>query len=220
MIAYRLAMLASLAVVGALGTTALATHTYAWQLMNLVVLFTAAIGFAGEILVGHLIGAGRLHEANRMVRRSLATGLEVSVLLAATAAATAPWTLRLFTHDAAIIESATSLLWLTVLLEPGRTCNIVVINALRATGDARFPVMVGAVSMLIVMAGGSWLLGLHFGWGLVGVWIAYTMDEWLRGLMMVARWWRHGWVPRASATRRRVLAQRRKLALEAVTKTG
>ena len=217
MIAYRLAMLASLAVVGALGTTALATHTYAWQLMNLVVLFTAAIGFAGEILVGHLIGAGRLHEANRMVKRSLGIGLVVSVLIAATAAATAPWTLRLFTHDAAIIESATSLLWLTVLLEPGRTCNIVVINALRATGDARFPVMVGAVSMLVVMAGGSWLLGLHFGWGLVGVWIAYTADEWLRGMMMVARWWRHGWVPRASATRRRVLAQRRALAMAART---
>jgi putative MATE family efflux protein len=211
MIAYRLAMLASLAVVGTLGTTALATHTYAWQLMNLVVLFTAAIGFAGEILVGHLVGAGQLHEANRMVRRSLGVGLVVAVLVATAAAATAPWTLRLFTHDAAIIESATALLWLTVLLEPGRTCNIVVINALRAAGDARFPVMVGAVSMLVVMAGGSWLLGVHFGWGLVGVWIAYAADEWLRGLIMVARWWKHGWVPRASAARRRVLAQRRAL---------
>jgi putative MATE family efflux protein len=220
MIAYRLAMLASLAVVGMLGTTALATHSYAWQLMNLIVLFTAAIGFAGEILVGHLIGAGRLHEAKRMVKRSLYTGLVVALLVATTVAATAPWTLRLFTHDQAIISSATTLLWLTVLLEPGRTCNIVVINALRASGDARFPVMVGAVSMLVVMAGGSWLLGLHFGWGLVGVWIAYAADEWLRGLMMVVRWWKHGWVPRASAARRRVLAQRRALSLAANESRG
>ena len=218
MIAYRVAMLASLAVVGTIGTTALATHTYAMQLMNLVVLFTAAIGFAGEILVGHLIGAGRLHEANRMVRRSLGLGLVVSVLIAAAAAATASWTLRLFTQDPAIIEAATTLLWLTVLLEPGRTCNIVVINALRAAGDARFPVMVGAVSMLVVMAGGSWLFGVHFGWGLVGVWIAYAADEWLRGLLMVARWWKPGWVPLASAARRRVLAQRRALATAAEKK--
>jgi len=214
MIAYRLAMLASLAVVGGLGTTALATHTYAWQLMNLIVLFTAAIGFAGEILVGHLIGAGRLHEASRMVRRSLAWGLGVSFVVATTTAATAPWTLHLFTHDPAIIEAATTLLWLTVLLEPGRTCNIVVINALRATGDARFPVLVGAVSMLVVMAGGSWLLCVHFGLGLVGVWIAYAADEWLRGLIMALRWWRHGWVPLARATRKRVLAQRWALAVQ------
>jgi len=218
MIAYRLAMLASLAVVGGIGTTALATHTYAWQLMNLIVLFTAAIGFAGEILVGHMIGAGRLHEASRMVRRSLATGLVVALLVAVTAAATAPWTLRLFTHDQAIIESATTLLWLTVLLEPGRTCNIVVINALRAAGDARFPVMVGAVSMLVVMAGGSWLFGVHFGWGLAGGWMAKRPDEWVGGRMMAVRWWKHGWVPKANATRRRVLAQRRALALAAATK--
>jgi len=103
---------------------------------------------------------------------------------------------------------------LTVLLEPGRTCNIVVINALRATGDARFPVMVGAVSMLVVMAGGSWLLGVHLGWGLVGVWIAYAADEWLRGLIMAVRWWRHGWVPLARGTRRRVLAQRWAMAVQ------
>jgi putative MATE family efflux protein len=214
MIAYRLAMLASLAVVGGLGTAALATHTYAQQLMNLVVLFTVAIGFAGEILVGHLVGGAQLHRASAMVRRSLAWGLGVSFLVATSVALSAPWTLRLFTHDPHIIAAATTLLWLTVLLEPGRTCNIVVISALRATGDARFPVLAGALSMLVVMAGGSWLLGVHFHLGLVGVWIAYAADEWLRGLVMATRWWRHGWVPAARSTRRRVLAQRWALALQ------
>lgn len=211
-IAYRLAMLASMAAVSGMGTAALATHTYASQVMTLIVLSTVAIGFAGEILVGHLVGAGDLHRANRMVKRSLATGLVVSLLLAIVAAATAPWTLRVFTNDADILAQAGTLLWLTVLLEPGRTCNIVVINALRATGDARFPVLVGAVSMLVVMAGGSWLLGVHFGLGLVGVWIAYAADEWVRGLIMAARWMRHGWVGAARRTRQRVLRQRRGLA--------
>ena len=209
MVAYRMAMLVSMAVVSGMGTLQLATHTYASQLMNLIVLFTVAVGFAGEILVGHQIGAGELHQANRMVRRSLGLGLAVSFVIATLAAATAPWTLQLFTRDPAIIASATTLLWITVLLEPGRTCNIVLINALRATGDARFPVMVGAVSMLVVMAGGSWLLGVHFKLGLVGVWIAYACDEWVRGLLMSARWFGHGWVGAARRTRHRVLRQRR-----------
>jgi Na+-driven multidrug efflux pump len=210
-IAYRLAMLSSMTVVSGIGTAALATHTYASQVTNLIVLFTVAIGFAGEILVGHMIGAGDLHKANRMVRRSLVLGLGVSFLVAVTVAVTSGWTLRLFTQDPDIIAEAGTLLWITVLLEPGRTCNIVVINALRATGDARFPVMVGAVSMLLVMAGGSWLLGVHYGLGLVGVWIAYAADEWLRGMIMVARWLSHGWVGAARRTRHRVLAQRRAL---------
>jgi Na+-driven multidrug efflux pump len=173
--------------------------------MNVVVLFSVSLGFASEILIGHLIGAGRLQEAHRLLRRSLLGGLLVSITMALLVALTAPWTLTLFTTDPQIIASATTLLWLTVLLEPGRTCNIVIINALRATGDARFPVAAGAASMLFVMAGGSWLLGVHFKLGLLGVWIAYSADEWLRGLAMAARWFGHGWVPAARATRRRVL---------------
>jgi Na+-driven multidrug efflux pump len=98
-----------------------------------------------------------------------------------------------------------------VLLEPGRTFNLVVINALRATGDARFPVVAGAASMVFVMAGGAWLLGDVMGLGLVGLWIAYAADEWVRGLTMCARWWRQGWVPAARATHRRITQQRQAL---------
>ena len=207
-IAYRLAMLGSMSVVAGMGTAALATHSYASQVMNMVVLFGVSLGFAGEIVVGHLIGAGELARADRMVRRNLLWGWGVSLAVALVAALTAPWTLRLFTHDAGIVASATILLWITVALEPGRTCNLVVINALRATGDARFPVMVGAVSMLVVMAGGSWLLGAKLGLGLPGVWSAYAADEWLRGLLMAWRWRRRGWIPSARAARRRVVRGR------------
>ena len=63
--------------------------------------------------------------------------------------------------------------------------------------------------MRFVMAGGSWLPGLHFKLGLVGVWIAYAVDEWLRGSTMAARWFWHGWLPAASrVTRRKVVRQR------------
>jgi Na+-driven multidrug efflux pump len=67
-------------------------------------------------------------------------------------------------------------------------------------------VAVGSVSMLIVLAGGSWLLGIHFGWGLPGLWIAYAADEWIRGLLMWRRWATLGWLPHARAVRRRLRA--------------
>jgi Na+-driven multidrug efflux pump len=198
-VAYRLAFMVSIAVVGTLGATALATHAYAMQIIGLVLLFGLSTGFAAEIVVGHLIGAGQLHAAHHLVRRALARGLAVSVGVALLAALLGPWLLRLFTQDEAIIRSASVLLWLTVLLEPGRTFNLVVINALRAAGDAKYPVRVGAISMLVVLAGGSWLLGIKLGWGLPGVWIAYAADEWLRGVLMWRRWARLRWVPYARA---------------------
>lgn len=207
-IAYRLAFMVSVAVAGTLGAQALATQAYAQQLMHFVLLFGLATGFAAEILVGHLIGAGQLHEAHRLVRRALARGLVVSVVVATAAALASPWLMQLFSSDPAVIAAGVTLMWLTVLLEPGRTFNLVVINALRATGDARYPVMVGAVSMLLVLAGGSWLLGIKLGLGLPGVWIAYAADEWIRGLLMWRRWARHDWVPQARATHRRLRAAR------------
>jgi putative MATE family efflux protein len=201
---YRAAMLVSVAIVADLGPEPLATHSYTLQLMNTMVLFTASLAFAGEILVGHLVGGGHLRLAYRLVRKCLWWGLSVSTCIAIAVAATSPWTMRIFTSDPEIIHAASMLFWITVLLEPGRTCNIVLINALRATGDARFPVMVGAVSMLLVMAGGSWLLGVYYGLGLVGVWIAYATDEGVRGLIMARRWFGLGWIPHARASRWRV----------------
>ena len=205
-IAYRLCYMVSVAVAGLLGARALATHAYAQQIIHLVLLFGLATGLSVEIVVGHLIGAGRLRQAHGLVRSALARGLAVSVLVATAAALAGPWLLRLFTQDEQIIAAATTLLWWTVLLEPGRTFNLVVINALRAAGDARYPMLAGAASMLIVLAGGSWLLGVELGLGLVGVWIAYAADEWLRGLLMWRRWARLAWVPHARHSRRRLAA--------------
>ena len=207
-IAYRLALMASIAAAGVLGAKALATHAYAQQLMHFILLFGLATGFGAEIVVGHLVGAGRLHEAHRLVRRALARGLVVSVCVALAAALLARPLLGLFSEDEQILATGATLLWLTVLLEPGRTFNLVVINALRAAGDARYPVAVGAVSMALVLAGGSWLLGIHLGLGLPGLWIAYAADEWIRGLLMWRRWARHDWVPAARATHRRLRASR------------
>ncbi|RQO62081.1 MATE family efflux transporter [Paucibacter sp. KBW04] len=205
-IAYRLTFMVSVAVAATLGAAALATQAYTLQLMYGVLMFGLATGFAAEIVVGHMIGAGALHEAHRLVRRALARGLVVSTLVALAAALSGRWLLGFFTQDTAIIELGATLLWITVLLEPGRTFNLVVINALRATGDARYPVMAGAASMLIVLAGGSWLLGSYLGWGLPGVWLAYALDEWIRGLLMWRRWATLAWLPHARAVHRRLRA--------------
>ncbi len=201
-IAYRLCFMASVAVAGTLGAAALATQAYALQISYAVVMAGLAIGLAAEVVVGHLVGAGRLRDAHALVRRALALGLVISVVTTTCVALAGPWLLRAFTRDPQIVAAGATLLWWTVLLEPGRTFNLVVINALRAAGDARYPVAVGAASRVVVLAGGSWLLGHALGLGLVGVWIAYAADEWLRGVLMWRRWVRLGWVPAARAAAR------------------
>lgn len=203
-IAYRVSFMIILSFVAAMGPQPLAIHTYTFQVMSFIMLFGLTTGFGTEIIVGHRSGAGLLHGANREVHAAMRWGLATTLVVALVAALCGRPLMRLFSHDPVVIEGGAQLLWLCLLLEPGRTFNLVVINGLRATGDARFPVMAGVVSMFVVAVGLAWGLGVRLGWGMPGVWLAFAADEWLRGLTMAARWHWRGWLPHARRTRRRV----------------
>lgn len=187
-----------------MGDQTLATQSYAMQLVWVVVLCSIAIGLATEIIIGHMVGAGEFEAAYQQLLRSLRVGFVIAVLVASAVALLSPWLLGIFTQDPVIITTGVLLMRIGVLLEPGRVFNLVVINALRATGDARYPVLMGVFSMWGVLVLGSWFLGTYLGMGLMGVWIAMTADEWLRGLMMYRRWKQRKWLKYAERTRAKV----------------
>ncbi len=218
-IAYRISFTMILALVANMGQASLVTHTYLLQITHFVLLVGLAVGFGTEIVVGHMVGAGQLTSADRLVRRALAVGLTTSISLGLVVGLCGRTIFGFFTSDPAIIESGSKLVWLILLLEPGRSFNIIVINGLRATGDARFPVLYGVFSMYLVAFGLAWLLGVHSAWGLAGIWLAFAADEWLRGLSMYVRWRRLGWVKYARRARRRILSQRPGLASQAESET-
>jgi putative MATE family efflux protein len=197
---YRLAFMVSLSATARLGVAALATHSYTLQTLKYVLLISMAIGWACEIMVGRLVGAGRLREADRIVRKGVRNGMLASGSLVLLAALCSPWIMRAFTQDPAIIEAAQTLLWLSVALELGRVFNLVVIGALRATGDVHYPVYASIGSFAVLLGLGSYVLGRW--WGLPGIWLAYVADECLRGGLMWWRWRRQGWLPHARGTLR------------------
>ena len=84
------------------------------------------------------------------------------------------------------------LAWLLVMIHAGSgillwPAGFVLPNALRAAGDVRVPMAVSIVSMVTVRVGGSYLLGLHFGLGAIGVWIAMVGDWIVRVICFVLR---------------------------------
>ena len=199
---YRVAFMVSLATAARLGVAALATHSYTLQLLRYVFLISFSIGWACEIMVGRLVGGGQFSQAHALVRKGLRNGLMASGGMAVVAALAAPWLMRVFTKDPVIIDAAQTLLWIAVILETGRVFNLVVNCSLRATGDVIYPVAASLGSFALVLGLGSYFLGRNF--GLPGIFIAYAADEWVRGLLMMARWHWYGWLPNARATQRRV----------------
>ncbi|WP_096155180.1 MULTISPECIES: MATE family efflux transporter [Bacillus] len=178
----------------AMGTQALTTKVYAQNIMMFILLFGIAIGQGSQILIGQQIGAGKIEEAYKRCLKSLKFAIIISFVTAIVATIFSDQLLSIFTDNEEIIALGGTLILLTIILEPGRSFNLVVISALRAAGDVKFPVYMGILSMWGVAVTVSYILGVHFGLGLVGVWIALILDEWLRGIIMLFRWKSRVWV--------------------------
>ncbi|MGL4889336.1 MAG: MATE family efflux transporter, partial [Aeromonas veronii] len=122
------------AFVGLLGDKALATQSYFFQICLFILLFGLSIGLGNEIIIGHLAGARQFDRAYQQLLKSLKLGLAVTCVIAVAAALNGRTIISLFTDDADIITQVAQLFLISLILEPGRTFNLVVINALRATG--------------------------------------------------------------------------------------
>lgn len=73
---------------------------------------------------------------------------------------------------------------LSIFLEISRTFNIVMVNSLRASGDAKFPFFSGLVFMMGVSLPVGYVLCFHFNLEILGVWIGFCADEFLRGMVI------------------------------------
>ncbi|KZX38177.1 MATE family efflux transporter [Wohlfahrtiimonas chitiniclastica] len=186
-------MLVMLAFVGKMGEDALAAHNIYLQLSYMLMLFALAIGIGNEILVGHLVGASNFNAASTRTWKSLRTGMLVTFAVVVVFYFARYLVVDSFTEDPIIKELLLPLFLLSILLEPGRTQNIVMVNALRATGDARFPFY----AALVFMWGIAIPVGYYFGFvlemGLIGIWIGFLCDEWIRGLVNAWRWKSRKW---------------------------
>ncbi|MFC0299186.1 MATE family efflux transporter [Geobacillus jurassicus] len=193
-LSYNTAQMAITYFITWLGAEALTVRVYTQNIMMFIFLFGLAIGQGTQILIGHFVGAGRYEEAYARCLKSLYSAIAISVLAAAVAYWFAEPLLSLFTDDRSMIELGRKLLLLTMILEPGRSFNIVIISSLRAAGDVQFPVYMGILSMWGVGVTVAYVFGIALGFGLVGIWLSFIADEWLRGLLMLWRWRSRVWM--------------------------
>ncbi|MEW4192275.1 MATE family efflux transporter [Bacillus altitudinis] len=176
-----------------MGTQALAAKVYTQNLMMFIMLFGAAISQGTQILIGRLIGAKEFDAAYRRCMKSLYWAIAISLLSSTALSLSSSHLLTFFTSNSEIIQIASVLLILTIILEPGRSFNMVIINSLRAAGDAKFPVYMAMISMWGIGLPIAYLLGIQLEMGLIGVWISFIVDEWVRGIFMYRRWRSRVW---------------------------
>ena len=163
-------------------------RSYAMQIANFSYCVGAALAQANAIMTGWRIGAKKYEECDRGTRKAVIYGLVTATCFSVTFAMTGRFIVHIFTDDTQMIELVVKLLIVDIFLEFGRVTNLVYGQALKTSGDAIFPVIIGAIFMYLFAVGGTYFLGIHMGLLAVGAYIAMAGDECARAIGMVLRW--------------------------------
>ena len=163
-------------------------RSYAMQIANFSYCAGAALAQANAIMTGWRIGAKEFEECDRGTRKAVIYGLVTATCFSVTFALSGRFIVHIFTDDAQMISLVVKLLTIDIFLEFGRVTNLVYSQALKTSGDALFPVIMGAIFMYLFAVGGTYFLGIHMGFLAVGAYIAMAGDECARAVGMVLRW--------------------------------
>jgi len=191
--AYSFYQLILLSFINPMGASAANAKVYATTLMSFSVVFANAMAQATQIVTGHLIGAGREEAADKRVMKTVATALPVSVIIATINCLICPFTLRLFNCDAETLVLVRQILMVGIIIEIGRTMNLVIIGSMKAAGDVLFPVFVGLAVMWGVGISVGYSCGVLFSMGVAGVFMGTATDECVRGVIALIRWRMESW---------------------------
>ena len=176
-----------------LGTAALTARTYAMNIILFSYVFSVALGQGAAILVGHLVGGDRADAAFVLQKYCLRLSIMVSISVAVIMAACSKLIFGMLTANPEIIYMGVMILCIDVVLEVGRAVNILSVNVLNAVGDVTYPFVTGLIVMWGVATALSYVFGISFGWGLAGMWVAFTLDENIRAIIFVRRWNSRKW---------------------------
>lgn len=196
---YCLSQAVAIYFINQISTEALTTRTYVSNSVMFTYLFGVSLIQGGDIIVGHLAGRCRYQAASLLgtffYRRSLA----VTLCCSGTLALVGPWVLGFFTENPEIIRLGTVILWIDCVLEIGRIRNIFSCWTLRAVGDVFYPMVVGITFQWVIAVGLFWVVAIPLEWGLVGAWCVFTLDENVRGCILLRRWHAKAWTGKSLA---------------------
>ncbi len=164
-----------------LGTTPVAGHQLAVNLVSMLFMMPLALGNATSTLVAQRIGAGDARDARRLGWHGLLIGCGVATLMSSAVFAAREPVLALYTHDAAVIAAALPLVaWMTVF-HVADAAQTIAAFVLRAYKIATAPVVIYVAALWGVGLAGGYVLAFNLPGGVPaslqgapGFWVAST----------------------------------------------
>ena len=177
-----------------MGNAALTARTYAMSIVMFSYVFSLAIGNGAAIAIGHLVGAEKGNAAFSLEKYSIRLALWVTVFVSVLTALAGTDIFKLLSSNPEVIRLGAMVLYIDVVLEIGRAVNITSVDSLIAAGDVMYPFVTGIIVMWLVATLLSYVLGIWWGWGLNGIWLAMALDENIRAVIFERRWKSRKWM--------------------------
>ena len=183
-----------LSFVNQLGTEMITARTYVNTVLSYIYLFSASFAAGNAIITGYYIGEEDYEGAYKSTLKTTIITIGVVSIATLTVNLLLPLIAGMLTDNELIIKTMKQIFLFVILLEIGRSLNLVIIQALRAAGDTTFPLIMAIISMLGIGISASYLFSNTWHLGLLGIYLGITCDEFFRGLTMLIRWLKKVWM--------------------------
>lgn len=174
--------------IASFGTVSIAANAVAASIANFAIIPGMAVGLAMITVVGQCVGANNYPEAKKYIIKL--TGISYAVLgsLNFVVLFAAPFLVSIFQLLPETAQIATQLIVYhsicCILIWPAA---FTFPNGLRAANDVKFTMLTSTFSMWVFRIGSSYLIGQTMGLGVLGVWIAMTIDWLFRMIAFIIR---------------------------------
>ena len=192
---FQFGKLAIQSTVSLMGTAAIAAQGMTNIIENLNGIMSIGMGIGLMTVVGECLGAGEKEEAVYYIKK-LCIIAEITLVISCLVfyllvrpityfGGMEPESAKLCIYMVTWISIVKPIVWIMAFIPA---------YGLRAAGDVNYPFYVGLVVQWSVAVGVGYLFGFPFGWGICGMWVAFLLDENIRGFIFVRRWYGMKWV--------------------------
>lgn len=179
------AMIVSTGIIAPLGNTAVAANSFAVTVESICYMPGFGVQSAATTLVGQEMGAGNYKKAKTYGNISIWLGSFIMTFMAIIIFVICPYIFKLLTPVEEVQVLATTVLRIGCFAEPLYGVSIVAAGSLRGAEDTLVPSVLNLVSIWVVRITLSIILVVSL--GLVGVWIANTIELCIRGTLLLIR---------------------------------
>lgn len=175
-------------VTASLGTAAITANAVAGAVGGLGVLPGSAIGLAMITVVGHCVGACDYEAVKRYTWKLMKITYIIMGMINVVIMFGVPLILKLYNlSDVTSTMAGQIMIYHCVLASLIWPTSFVLPNALRAANDVKYTMAASIVSMWVWRIAFSYILAIVLEVGVLGVWIAMTIDWVFRSILFVTR---------------------------------